>query len=109
MVLGKGVSNYDGHHQLLGIAPIGARSSKSLDDCVSEIDAISDAALKRRSDLIVLCHGGPIATPADAEYILQRCANCHGFYGASSIERLPVEVALRDQTRSFKKVSLEKK
>ena len=88
---------------------IGAKSSKSLDDCVSEIDAISDAALRRRSDLIVLCHGGPIATPDDAEYVLQQCANCHGFYGASSMERLPVEVALRDQTRKFKRVSLGKK
>lgn len=88
---------------------IGAKSAKSLDDCVSEIDAISDAALRRRSDSIVLCHGGPIATPEDAEYVLQRCANCHGFYGASSMERLPVEIALREQTRNFKCVSLGKK
>jgi len=84
---------------------IGAKSSKSLDACVSEIDAIADAALRRRSDLIVLCHGGPIATPDDAEYVLQKCANCHGFYGASSMERLPVEIALRDQTRKFKRIS----
>jgi len=88
---------------------IGAKSSKTLDDCVSEIDAIADAALRRRSDLIVLCHGGPIATPDDAQYVLQRCANCHGFYGASSMERLPVEVALREQTRKFKRVSLGKR
>ena len=85
---------------------IGARSAKSLDDCVSEIDAISEAALMQRDDIIVLCHGGPIAMPEDAAYVLQRCADCHGFYGASSMERLPVEMALRDQTREFKRISM---
>jgi predicted TIM-barrel enzyme len=83
---------------------IGATSAKALDDCVTEIDAIVDAARSERDDVIVLCHGGPIAEPADAGYILERCAACHGFYGASSMERLPVERALTDQTRAFKAI-----
>ena len=81
---------------------IGARSSKSLDDCVAEINAIAGAAKATREDVIVLCHGGPIAMPEDAGYILERCPGCHGFYGASSMERLPVEVAIRGQVERFK-------
>jgi predicted TIM-barrel enzyme len=81
---------------------IGATSAKTLDQCVAEIDWIADAAMRVRGDVIVLCHGGPIATPEDAEYVLQNCETCHGFYGASSMERLPVEVALTEQTRKFK-------
>ena len=84
---------------------IGATSAKSLDTCVADIDAIAEAALKVRSDIVVLCHGGPIAQPEDAEFILKRTANCHGFYGASSMERLPVEAALTEQTRKFKGLS----
>ena len=81
---------------------IGATSAKSLAGCVKEIDAIAEAALAVRRDVIILCHGGPIAMPDDAEYILKHCRNCHGFYGASSMERLPVEIALTEQTRKFK-------
>lgn len=84
---------------------IGATSAKSLDACVAEIDAIAEAAMKVRKDVIVLCHGGPIAMPQDAEYVLKRARNCHGFYGASSMERLPVETALAEQTRKFKSIS----
>lgn len=84
---------------------IGATSAKSLDACVAEIDAIAEAAAKVRKDVIVLCHGGPIAMPQDAEYVLKRARNCHGFYGASSMERLPVETALAEQTRKFKSIS----
>ncbi len=87
---------------------IGATSAKSLDDCVTEIDAISAAARSVRSDIILLCHGGPISMPADAAYILERCDRMHGFYGASSMERLPAEIAIRDQTASFKGLSLRK-
>ena len=58
-----------------------------------------------RKDVIVLCHGGPIATPADAAYILENCADCHGFYGASSMERLPTEMAIAEQTRQFKRIA----
>ena len=81
---------------------IGATSAKSLDDCVREIDAIAEAARAVRGDILVLCHGGPISMPDDAAYILSRCDGCHGFYGASSAERLPAETAIRDQIRTFK-------
>ena len=83
---------------------VGAASAKSLDLCVTEIDAIAEAAMGVRKDIIVLCHGGPIALPADAQYVLKHCRNCHGFYGASSMERLPVEIAIAEQTRSFKSI-----
>jgi predicted TIM-barrel enzyme len=83
---------------------IGASTAKSLDTCIGLIDAMAQAALEIRPDVIVLCHGGPIATPEDAQYILQRTRHCHGFYGASSMERLPTEVALTEQTRRFKSV-----
>ena len=83
---------------------VGAASAKSLDVCVKEIDAIAQAALSVRRDIIVLCHGGPIAQPADASYILKHAKICHGFYGASSMERLPTELALTEQTRTFKAI-----
>ena len=84
---------------------IGATSAMSLADCVPAIDAIAEAALKVRPDVIVLCHGGPIAMPDDAAYILRECRTCHGFYGASSMERLPAEGALIEQTRTFKAIT----
>jgi predicted TIM-barrel enzyme len=83
---------------------IGARAAKSLEQCVAEIDAISAAARAVREDVIVLCHGGPIAMPEDARFILERCAHVHGFYGASSMERLPVEVAIAKQVKDFKQL-----
>jgi len=83
---------------------IGASSAKTLDSCVREIDAIAEAAMKVRKDVIVLCHGGPIALPADADFILKHASTCHGFYGASSMERLPTEIALTEQTRKFKAI-----
>ncbi|WP_374619386.1 phosphoenolpyruvate hydrolase family protein [Devosia sp.] len=81
---------------------IGARAAKSLDACAGEIEAIAAAARAVRDDVIVLCHGGPIAMPEDARFILDRVQGCHGFYGASSMERLPVEVAIKAQVESFK-------
>jgi len=84
---------------------IGATSAMNLADCVPLIDAIAEAALSVRPDVIVLCHGGPIAMPEDAAFILKHCRTCHGFYGASSMERLPVEIALIDQTRRFKAIA----
>jgi predicted TIM-barrel enzyme len=83
---------------------IGADTAKTLDDCVEAINAWSDAALKKRRDVIILCHGGPISMPDDAEYVLKRCPQCNGFYGASSMERLPTEKALTAQTREFLKI-----
>ena len=84
---------------------IGATSAKTLDACVEEIDAFAEAAMAVRKDVILLCHGGPIAMPDDADYVLKRTKNCHGFYGASSMERLPVETALKTQTERFKAIS----
>ncbi len=86
---------------------IGAGTALTLDDCVVRINDWAEAALKTRNDAIVLCHGGPIASPGDAAFILARCPDCHGFYGASSMERLPVETALTEQTRKFKMIVRE--
>ncbi|RUV44252.1 phosphoenolpyruvate hydrolase family protein, partial [Mesorhizobium sp. M7A.F.Ca.MR.228.00.0.0] len=85
---------------------IGATSAKSLDDCVVEIDAIANAARSVRKDVILLCHGGPISMPDDARYILSHAKGLHGFYGASSMERLPAEAAIARQTADFKSVTL---
>jgi predicted TIM-barrel enzyme len=83
---------------------IGATTAKTLDACIGEIDAIAAAARNVKQDIIVLCHGGPIAMPDDAAYVLKRAKDCQGFYGASSMERLPVETALTEQTRKFKAI-----
>lgn len=84
---------------------IGAETAKTLDDCVRAIDEWAAAAAEVAPDVLVLCHGGPIATPEGAAYVLDRTRHCHGFYGASSMERLPVERALTAQTEAFKKLS----
>ena len=84
---------------------IGAQTALKLADCVPLVNAWAKAALKINKQAIVLCHGGPIATPADAQYVLAHCPDCHGFYGASSMERLPTERALVETTRQFKAIS----
>ncbi len=89
------------HMGLTTSGSIGAKTAKSLDRCVDEIGAIVNAARQVRDDVIVLCHGGPIAEPDDAAYVLMRCPQVHGFYGASSMERLPTERAIRQQTERF--------
>lgn len=83
---------------------IGAETAVTLDDCVGSINRWAAAALKVNPEVIVLCHGGPIARPEDAAYVLARCPDCHGFYGASSMERLPAEAALTETTRKFKAI-----
>ncbi|HYH40243.1 MAG TPA: phosphoenolpyruvate hydrolase family protein [Azospirillum sp.] len=83
---------------------IGAETAKTLDQCADDINAWIAAAKRVRKDVIALCHGGPISMPEDAAYILDRCPECDGFYGASSMERLPVETALTEQTRTFKSI-----
>ena len=80
---------------------IGAETTLTLADCVERIRAWGAAARAVRPEVIVLCHGGPIAQPEDAAWVLARCPDCHGFYGASSMERLPTEQALTEQTRRF--------
>ncbi|MFM8466121.1 MAG: phosphoenolpyruvate hydrolase family protein [Oxalobacteraceae bacterium] len=84
---------------------IGADTALKLPECVPLIDQWCAAAKKVNPDVILLCHGGPIAMPEDARYILQHCPQLHGFYGASSMERLPTEVAITEQTRQFKQIT----
>ncbi len=84
---------------------IGAETALKLKDCPAIVDAWAAAALAVKPDAIILVHGGPVAEPPDADFIMKNTRNCHGFYGASSMERLPVEVAIREQTRAFKTIS----
>jgi predicted TIM-barrel enzyme len=83
---------------------IGAQSALRLEDCPARVDAWAEAAIKVNKDVIVLVHGGPVALPEDAAFILRNTELCHGFYGASSMERLPAEAALTEQTRKFKQI-----
>ncbi len=89
------------HMGLTTSGSIGAKTALTLDDCVPRIRDIADAARKVRSDVFVLCHGGPIAMPNDAQYVLGRLPEIDGFYGASSMERLPTEIALKKQVEDF--------
>jgi predicted TIM-barrel enzyme len=84
---------------------IGAHTALKLDDCVPMIENWAKAARRVREDVIVLCHGGPISSPEDATFILGACPSCNGFYGASSMERLPTEIALTEQTKKFKAIT----
>ena len=84
---------------------IGAETALTLEQCPALVDAWAQAALRVRRDVIVLVHGGPVAQPEDAQYVLDNSIHCHGFYGASSMERLPVESALTEQTRRFKRIA----
>ena len=93
------------HMGLTAGGAIGAETALTLDHCIPRINAIAQAALSVRTDMIVLCHGGPIAEPADATWVLNRTQHCHGFYGASSMERLPTEKAITRQTQDFKQIS----
>lgn len=86
---------------------IGAETALTLEKCVPRIDAIAQAAISVRADVIVLCHGGPIAEPSDAAWVLSRTQSCHGFYGASSMERLPTEKAITRQTHEFKQIHFQ--
>ena len=92
------------HMGLTTSGSIGAKTAKTLDQCVPIIDGIIQAAKGIRPDVIVLCHGGPIAEPDDAAYTLKKCKNADGFYGASSMERLPTERAIKEQTEKFTRI-----
>jgi predicted TIM-barrel enzyme len=83
---------------------IGAETAKSLDDCVELVQAMRDAAVEVSPDVLVLCHGGPIAEPEDAAYVLERTEGVVGFFGASSMERLPTEIAMTENMRRFKSI-----
>ncbi len=93
------------HMGLITGGAIGAETAWTLPQCAEAINASIAAAKRVRPDIIALCHGGPISMPDDAAYILDHCPECDGFYGASSMERLPVETALTAQTRSFKSIN----
>jgi predicted TIM-barrel enzyme len=106
---GAGADVLVAHMGLTTSGSIGATSGKSLDDCVQLIQEIRDAAVKIKEDVILLCHGGPIAQPEDAEYVISRTKGIHGFYGASSMERLPVEEAITNITKTFKNIKMSPK
>ena len=94
------------HVGLTTSGTIGAQTALTLDECVKVVQEVRDAVVKVNPEVIVLCHGGPLAGPEDAEYVLKRCKGVHGFFGASSMERLPVEVALEQNARKFKEIQL---
>ena len=85
---------------------IGAETAKTLDDCIPLIQAMHDAAREVSPEVIVLCHGGPIAEPDDAAYVLARTEGVLGFFGASSMERLPTELAMTENMRRFKQIPM---
>jgi len=86
---------------------IGAETAITLDEAVERVQAMHDAAKEVDPDVLVLCHGGPIAEPDDAQYVLERTTGIVGFFGASSMERLPTEVALTETVRRFKTIPIE--
>jgi predicted TIM-barrel enzyme len=85
---------------------IGAETTKTLDECVALVQAVHDAGAGVNPELLVLCHGGPIAEPDDAEYVLGRTRGVVGFFGASALERLPAEAAVTEATRRFKSIAV---
>uniref|UniRef100_A0ACD5ZS10 Uncharacterized protein n=1 Tax=Avena sativa TaxID=4498 RepID=A0ACD5ZS10_AVESA len=95
------------HMGLTTAGSIGAKTAATLDDSVARVQAIADAALGVNPDIIVLCHGGPISGPREAEFVLKNTTRVHGFYGASSMERLPVEQAITNTMREYKRISLK--
>jgi predicted TIM-barrel enzyme len=93
------------HMGLTAGGSIGAETGLTLEACVTRVNEWAAAARRVRKEVIVLCHGGPIAMPEDAAHIMKNCPDCHGFYGASSMERLPTEIAIAAQTRAFKGIT----
>ena len=98
---GAGADIIVAHMGLTTGGDIGAGTALKLEECPALIDSWAQAARSVREDIIVLCHGGPISMPDDARYVLDNTRLCQGFYGASSMERLPTEKALTEQTRNF--------
>lgn len=92
------------HMGLTTKGTIGAKTALTLDDCVAKVQAICDAGKAVNPEIIVLCHGGPIAEPEDAQYIIANTHNVEGFFGASSIERFATEVGIKQQTEAFKAI-----
>lgn len=96
------------HMGLTTKGTIGARSAKSLDEAVREIQAIHDAAKNERDEILVICHGGPVSEPDDVRYVFERTEGIVGFFGASSVERLPTERAITGQVGAFKEIDLRR-
>lgn len=94
------------HMGLTTCGTIGAKTGKTLEECAEIVQSIRDTVVSIKEDVIVLCHGGPIASPADAEFMLKRVKGLHGFFGASSMERLPVEEAIKRTATEFKNISV---
>ncbi|MGH3145694.1 MAG: phosphoenolpyruvate hydrolase family protein, partial [Rubrobacter sp.] len=92
------------HMGLTTSGTIGAQTALTLDESVERVQAMHDAARAANPDVLVLCHGGPIASSDDAAYVLERTSSVVGFFGASSMERLPTEVAMTENMREFKKI-----
>ncbi|WP_119696598.1 phosphoenolpyruvate hydrolase family protein [Microbacterium halotolerans] len=95
------------HMGLTTKGSIGASTALTLDESVERVQAMRDAAVAVNPDILVLCHGGPIAEPSDAQYVLSHTEGIVGFFGASSIERLPTEIGIREQTERFKAVTFD--
>ncbi|MDI6763559.1 MAG: phosphoenolpyruvate hydrolase family protein [Thermodesulfobacteriota bacterium] len=96
------------HMGLTTKGSIGASTAVSLKDAPKKVQELCDAAKSVNPNVICLCHGGPIAEPEDAEYVLQNTTGVHGFYGASSMERLPTELAIKEQTAKFKTIKMKR-
>jgi len=94
------------HMGLTTKGSIGAETNLTLEESAKRVQAMHDAAKEVNPDILVLCHGGPIAEPEDAQYIFEHTTGIAGFFGASSIERLPVEPAIKEQARQFKILKL---
>ena len=103
---GAGADILVAHMGLTTGGTIGADTARTLDDCVELIQQMHDAGREVNPDVLVLCHGGPIAEPDDAEYVLARTQGVVGFFGASSMERLPTEIAMTENMRRFKSLSV---
>ena len=104
---GAGCDILVAHMGLTTKGNIGAKTALSLDESVTRVQAMADAARKVNKEVLVICHGGPIAEPDDAAYVLARTQGVHGFYGASSMERLPTEVAITENAKQFKRLSFK--
>ena len=94
------------HLGLTTAGSIGAQTAVGLDDAVRVVQEVRDAVVQVNPQVIVLCHGGPVAAPDDAQYVLKRTSGVHGFFGASSMERLPVEKAILENARAFKNLDV---
>ncbi len=95
------------HMGLTTKGTIGAKTAKTLEEAVTEIQAIHDAAKKVRDEILVICHGGPVSEPEDVSHVLEHTRGVVGFFGASSVERLPTERAITQQVKAFKEVALQ--